>query len=141
MRNWEKEAERIVSWMREKVQEARARGLVFGMSGGIDSSVIAVLAQKALSSDILGLIMPCHSVQQDLDDAMEVIRAFDIPHRVVPLERPFDSFLEILGENSETRSLPIANLKPRLRMCVLYYFDNKLNYLVCGSSNRGELIV
>lgn len=141
MEDWGKEVERITLWMREKTQEAGARGLVFGMSGGIDSSVVAVLAQKACGQEILGLLMPCHSIPQDSEDALEVANCFSIPYRFVPLEKPFESLLEVLGETKENRTLSVMNLKPRLRMCTLYYFANKLNYLVCGSSNRSEITV
>lgn len=141
MDKWEHEVERICLWIREKLKEAGARGLTFGMSGGIDSSVVAVLAKKACDQEILGLIMPCHSISQDLEDALEVANKFSIPYRVVPLEKPFDAFLEILGEKHESHTLAVANLKPRLRMCTLYYFANRLNYLVCGSSNRSEITV
>ena len=141
MENWKEEVERITSWMQDRVREANARGLVFGMSGGIDSSVVAVLAQKACGQDILGLAMPCHSIPQDLEDALEVAQRFSIPYRIVSLEKPFESFLELLGEEKESRALAVLNLKPRLRMCTLYYFANKLNYLVCGSSNRSEITV
>lgn len=137
----QEEVARIVQWMREKVLEARARGLVFGMSGGIDSSVVAVLAKKALEENVLGLVMPCYSNPEDLEDAREVAERFSIPYRVIPLEKPFDALLEVLGEEKATKSLPQANLKPRLRMCVLYFFANTLNYLVCGSGNRSELTV
>ncbi|MEN3186416.1 MAG: NAD(+) synthase [Atribacterota bacterium] len=141
MENWEKETERIASWMREQTKEAGAKGLVFGMSGGIDSSVVAVLAQKTFGQETLGILMPCYSTPQDLEDALEVTNRFSIPHRVVPLEKPFDTILEVLDETKENRDLPVVNLKPRLRMCILYYFANKLNYLVCGSSNRSEITV
>ncbi|WP_427365632.1 NAD(+) synthase [Candidatus Caldatribacterium saccharofermentans] len=137
----QEEVARIVQWMREKVLEARARGLVFGMSGGIDSSVVAVLAKKALGENVLGLVMPCYSDPADLEDAREVAEQFSIPYRIIPLEKPFDTLLEVLGEEKAAKSLPQANLKPRLRMCVLYFFANTLNYLVCGSSNRSELTV
>lgn len=136
----QEEVERIVHFLREKVEEAGARGLVFGMSGGVDSSVVAVLAQRALEDSILGLIMPCYSLPEDAKDAQLVAETFSIPYRIVSLEKPFDAFLEVLGEEKNL-TLPLANLKPRLRMCTLYFFANKLNYLVCGSSNRSELTV
>ncbi|MBC7217837.1 MAG: NAD(+) synthase [Candidatus Caldatribacterium sp.] len=135
------EVERIVRWIEEQVRKAQAQGLVFGMSGGIDSSVVAVLAQRACGKNILGLIMPCYSNPEDLEDAKMVAEAFGIPYQVVPLEKPFDAFLAILGEEHNPKALPQANLKPRLRMCTLYFFANKLNYLVCGSGNRSELTV
>lgn len=135
------EVERIVRWIEEQVKKAQAQGLVFGMSGGIDSSVVAVLAQRACGKNILGLIMPCYSNPEDLEDAKMVAETFGIPYQVVPLEKPFDAFLAILGEKHNPKALPQANLKPRLRMCTLYFFANKLNYLVCGSGNRSELTV
>ncbi len=135
------EVERITQWIRERVNEARAQGLVFGMSGGIDSSVVAVLAKRACGKNVLGLVMPCYSNPEDLRDAQVVAEAFDIPYRVIPLEKPFDAFLTVLGETHNPRALPQANLKPRLRMCTLYFFANALNYLVCGSSNRSELAI
>ena len=70
--------------MRKKVEEAKAQGLVLGMSGGIDSSVVAVLAQKALGEKSLGIMMPCYSIPQDLEDALKVAQMFSIPHRVIP---------------------------------------------------------
>lgn len=136
-----KEVERIVRWIQERVDEAHAQGLVFGMSGGIDSSVVAVLAQKACGNNILGVVMPCYSSPEDLEDARLVAETFGIPYRVVSLEKPFGALLETLGETYNPRNLPQANLKPRLRMCVLYFFANTLNYLVCGSGNRSELTV
>lgn len=135
------EVERIVLWMQERVKEAHAQGLVFGMSGGIDSSVVAVLAQRACGGNILGVMMPCYSIPEDLEDALLVAETFCIPHRVVPLEKPFDALLEVLGETRNPCYLPQANLKPRLRMSVLYFFANSLNYLVCGAANRSELTV
>ncbi|MCX7731489.1 MAG: NAD(+) synthase [Candidatus Caldatribacterium sp.] len=139
--NPQKEVERIVLWIRERVQEAGAQGLVFGMSGGIDSSVVAVLAQKSCGEHILGVMMPCYSNPEDLEDARLVATTFGIPYRIVPLEKPFDALLEVLGETPRPQSLPQANLKPRLRMSVLYFFANTLNYLVCGAANRSELTV
>lgn len=142
MRDWKEETQKIITWMRKKVEEAKAQGVVLGMSGGIDSSVVAVLAQKALGKNSLGIMMPCYSIPRDLEDALEVAKMFSIPYRIISLEKPYDAFLEVLGEKEEdSRSLALANLKPRLRMCTLYYFANRLNYLVCGSSNRSEITI
>ena len=79
MRDWKEETQKIITWMRTKVEEAKAQGLVLGMSGGIDSSVVAVLAQKALGEKSLGIMMPCYSIPQDLEDALKVAQMFSIP--------------------------------------------------------------
>jgi NAD+ synthase len=135
-------AERIVAWLREQVREAGARGLVVGLSGGVDSSVTAVLAQRAFPDAVLGLIMPCHSNPADARDARRVADAFGIPAREVDLAPAYDALVSQLGtEAGPGRALALANLKPRLRMATLYYHANLLGYLVAGTGNRSELEV
>jgi NAD+ synthase len=142
MKDWEKEIRRIIVWIKKRVIEAGATGLVLGMSGGVDSSVAAILAQKACPDSILGLILPCHSLLQDQRDAELVARQFSISYLIVSLDTVFDSFLSLFGESyRKPLPLPIANLIPRLRMTVLYYYAQKMNYLVCGSSNKSELTI
>lgn len=118
--------------------------MVFGLSGGIDSSVVAALSKNVFPDACLGVIMPCHSDQTDQKDAELMAREFDIPTQVVVLDGIFDSLLKVLpsdGYDAATKRLAEANLKPRLRMLTLYYFANRLNYLVVGSGNRCELFI
>lgn len=140
--NTEQLADKLVSWIKEKVSAAGCRGVVLGMSGGVDSSVVAVLCYRAFPQSVLGVIMPCHSSPEDEEHALAVASKFSIPTRTVALEAVFDAMLEALGrENTEPgiNRLAETNLKPRLRMLVLYYFANQLDYLVAGASNRSEL--
>jgi len=137
-------AQKITSWIKEMVLTAGGRGVVFGLSGGIDSSVIAVLCQKAFPDACLGVIMPCHSTKTDQEHAELLAGKFHIPTQVVLLDGVFDSLLKVLKDNGydvATKKLGEANVKPRLRMLSLYYFANRLNYLVVGSSNRCELFI
>jgi NAD+ synthase len=131
-----KTAERISTWIRERVEEARARGVVLGMSGGIDSSVAAVLAKKALGDGVLGLIMPCHSDPTGEEHARLVAAEFGIETEYVDLTPVFNCLLETLPPRDR---VAVGNLKPRLRMAVLYYFANSRNYLVAGTGNKSEL--
>lgn len=130
--------ERISSWMREQVKRAGAAGVVVGISGGLDSAVVAVLAQKALGDHVLGLIMPCHSQPEDENDALLLAHTFKIRWERIDLSPVYDVFLKQLPEAGE---LCKANLKPRLRMSTLYYFANKMNYLVAGTGNKSEILV
>jgi len=142
MKDWNTERERIVHWLKAAVHEAGAGGLVLGMSGGIDSSVAAVLAQNACPDHTLGLILPCQSHPQDQRDAEMVAQKFSIPQLTIPLDLVYDTLLSLFGEKySKPLSLPLANLIPRLRMTVLYYYAQKMNYLVCGATNKSELTV
>jgi len=62
-------AEQIAGWMRERAADAGAKGFVVGLSGGIDSAVVARLAQLATPGEVVGVLMPCHSDPQDERDA------------------------------------------------------------------------
>ncbi|MGM0396391.1 MAG: NAD(+) synthase [Bacillota bacterium] len=140
MNDMKKELENIVSWLQEKVEAANAKGIVLGLSGGVDSAVVAGLAKKAFPNDAMGVIMPINSNSRDEADALIVARSLDIDVTSIDLSPVYDSFLKALpfeGENP----LAKANLKPRLRMMTLYYFAQEMGYLVCGTSNKSELHV
>jgi NAD+ synthase len=135
-------AEKLSRWIRERVTAAKCKGVVLGLSGGMDSSVAAVLCQRALPQATLGVIMPCHSHKQDIEHAQMLAQQFAIPTRTIVLDSLYDSLLKALPEekaSADTKRLAQANLKARLRMLTLYYFANRLNYLVVGSGNRDEL--
>ncbi len=130
--------ERIISWIRDEVEAANAAGAVFGLSGGLDSSVVAILCRDALGDSTLALILPCDSAKEDVSDAILVAQKFNIKTKTIDLTNLYESLLKILPEGE---ILARANLKPRLRMTTLYYFANTLNYLVVGTGNRSEIEV
>jgi len=130
-------ADRISHWIRERVEEAGAQGVVLGISGGVDSSVLAVLVKRAMGDRMLGLIMPCHSDPTDAEHARLVAKKFDIETEYVDLTPVFDRLVEALPPGNK---VAVGNLKPRLRMTVLYYFANSRHYLVAGAGNKSELM-
>jgi NAD+ synthase len=143
-------AERIASWLRERVESAGAKGLLVGLSGGIDSAVVSRLCQMAVPNHALGVLLPCYSQPQDEEDARLVAHTFSLPLIRVDLGHPFDALVESLhaavkGLPHEVhvtdikQQLPEANIKPRLRMATLYFVANSLNYLVAGTGNRSEI--
>lgn len=140
-------AARISDWIRERVSEAGAQGVVLGMSGGLDSSVAAVLCKSAFPDTTLGLIIPCNSPAEDVAHARLVAAQFGIETQELDLSTIFTAFLTLLkGEErpdatKRTADLAVANLKPRLRMICLYYFANARNYLVVGTGNKSELAI
>ena len=131
-------ADQISQWLRERVEEAGAEGIVVGLSGGVDSAVVAGLARRAVGENVLAVLMPCHSRPVDAEYAHLVAEAFDIKTIVVDLGPVYDAFVAALPEGS---GLAQANLKPRLRMATLYYMANTRNYLVAGTGNKTELMV
>lgn len=161
-----RETESIIDWLRQQLARSGARGFVFGLSGGIDSAVVARLCQSAAPANVVGAIMPCHSDPQDETDARAVADEFGIPTVRVDLAPSFDVLAEDLhdalahvpreqlagspasgaaGGSAQATDLrarvPIANVKPRLRMTALYFLANSLDYLVAGTGNRSELAI
>ena len=142
--NVEQIADKSVSWIKEKTLAAGCKGVVMGMSGGLDSSVLAVLCQRAFPQNMLGVIMPCYNIPQDREHALSVATKFSIKTEVVTLDPVFDALRKALpGDKAEPGAgeLAEANLKARLRMVTLYYFANQLGYMVVGAGNRSELSV
>jgi len=140
----EDSAQRLVSWIKEQTDKANCKGVVFGLSGGIDSAVAGVLCHRAFPKNSLGVIMPCHSNEEDTADALAVAQQFNIPTVTVALDDVADCLLKALPNlefSEQTKRLAEANLKPRLRMTALYYLANRLNYMVVGTSNKSELSV
>lgn len=141
---------RIADWLRERAETAGAAGFIFGLSGGIDSAVVARLCQMAAPDRVLGVLLPCHSDPQDEADGRLVAKAFGIPVARVDLGAAFDTLGEglrdAIGALPRTvpaidirQRMPGANVKPRLRMASLYFLANSLNYLVAGTGNRSEI--
>jgi NAD+ synthase len=142
--NSEEMVEKLVLWIREKVLESGCKGVVLGLSGGIDSSVVALLCQRAFPQDTLGVFMPCYSVPEDAEHALALASKFSIKTETVVLDSVYDDLVRILpGDIGDPAAYQLAgaNLKVRLRMLTLYYFANQYKYLVVGPSNRSELAI
>ena len=132
-------SDKRASWIKDEVKKAGKKGIILGLSGGVDSAVVAVLSKMALGEEnVLALLLPCKSHPEDLKCAQEVAKRFNIKTKEIVLDKIFDDFAKTY---LEANKLAKANLKPRLRMTALYYFANTLNYLVAGAGNKSELSV
>jgi len=137
-------AEHLTAWIHDEVTASGGAGTVFGLSGGIDSAVVAALAKRAFPHHTLGVVMPCHSAPQDAEDAMLVAHHFGIPTSTVDLGGVYDTLLAQLAaccSDMGMSRMTDANIKPRLRMTALYAFANQLGYRVLGTGNRAELTI
>ncbi|MBL7575640.1 NAD+ synthase [Peptoniphilus asaccharolyticus DSM 20463] len=134
-----REVENIVKWIRETVENAGAKGVIIGLSGGIDSAVVGALARRAFPNTSLGLIMPCESNEEDEKDARLVSEAIGLKIEKVDLTQTYRQLISS-SFNSENR-MARSNIKPRLRMTTLYYYAQDLGYLVLGCSNASEFYI
>ena len=144
----EKEMKNAINWIKEKVEKSGARGVVVGNSGGKDSATVLAMAVNALGKDnVLAVSMPCHSNDDDFEDAKIVANAFDVKFIKIDLTSVYDEMekevnfklneINIEGLSKES----IVNIKPRLRMTTLYGIAQTLGYLVIGTGNLCEIMV
>ncbi|MCL4437097.1 MAG: NAD+ synthase [Thaumarchaeota archaeon] len=122
------------------VEEAGANGAVLGLSGGVDSTVTAQLAAKALSSKkMMGLILPDHTTtpREDVEDAENTAKQLGIKTQSIDINLIHNTFMKNLRQGR----IPEGNLRARIRMCLLYYYANLDNRIVIGTGDRSEILI
>lgn len=148
-------SQHITDWLRQRLAASAASGFVVGLSGGLDSAVVARLCQIAAPENVVGLIMPCHGAEVDEVDARAVADHFGLPVRRVDLAPAYDRMVADIraglgdlmpaeddpGSAAPDARVPLGNLKARLRMSTLYFTANALGCLVAGTGNRSEVLV
>jgi NAD+ synthase len=135
---------RICRFIKEYVQNAGAKGIVLGLSGGVDSSTIAALSSRAIGGEnVIGLMMPEKETfnQKDLDDAKNVAELFQLKTEVCDLTNVVEAFYTGIPAFDPQDRLCKGNIKARTRMIYLYYYANKQTRIVCGSSDKSETLM
>ena len=114
------------------------RCFILGLSGGLDSSVVAALAARSDKS-VLGLIMPMKHItpEEDTNDAIELARLLGIDYKVIDITPIIDVYKDILPNHDKA----LANLIARVRMTILYYYSNMLDAIVLGTSDKSEYML
>jgi len=140
-----REIDRVVEWIRETVQNAHQNGVVVGLSGGIDSAVVANLVKRAFPEDSIGVILPVKSSTKDSIDARAVAEKCGLHWIEMDLsvshELIYDDIKIKLDRDLNGRArITDANLRARLRMSTLYGVANSLGYLVAGTDNAAEVL-
>ena len=135
---------RIKRFIREYVKNAEADGIVLGMSGGIDSGTVAALSALSIGGDrVLGLMLPEEETysSKDIEDAKIVAEKFGLKTKKCDITPVLRSFYETIPIFDPADRLCKGNIKARTRMIYLYYYANKLNRIVCGSSDKSETMM
>ncbi len=125
------------------VRKCGFKRVALGLSGGIDSALVAALAAEALGPEsVVGVSMPSpYSSQHSRDDAQQLAENLGIEYRVIPITPMFESFLENLSPQWPGRAPDIAeeNLQARIRGMILMGLSNKFGWLVLATGNKSEL--
>jgi len=132
-------SEYLERFLDNEVRKTGLNRVVVGLSGGLDSAVVAVLAQKTFNDDLLCVKMPSHySSQSSLDDADELCKDFGINSITASIEPMLRAYEEL---NPDMDNLRKGNFSSRMRMSTLFDISAKESALVLGTSNKSELML
>ena len=137
--------ERIENFIRDYVDKAGSEGLVLGMSGGLDSSVVAALCSRALGekSKVLGLCLPEDENfnQRNIDHAEQVANMFNIDFKIIDISKIIRNFFVDIPIFRIENKIANGNVKARIRALTLFYYSNVLNRLVVGTTDKSEMML
>ena len=143
MRDYKKEFEERVAFVKNLVKESGANGIVYGNSGGKDCALVGIIC-KAACENTVGVMMPCHTKRnyaEDIADATALMEQFGIEGRKVDLTDTRTALINAVSPSTPLNQSATLNIAPRLRMTTLYSIAAAENRLVAGSGNRSEAYV
>ena len=143
----EEKIQMAISWLQHQVKESGTKGIVVGISGGIDSAVVANLIKRAFPDNSLGVLIPIRSNIKDVEDGKAIAEKAGIKYIEVDLGELQSNLLSTVTDQLKSAGIfqennlriADANLRARIRMSTLYTIANNLGYLVAGTDNAAEV--
>lgn len=127
---------KLVSFIQNELKKTGLKSIVLGLSGGLDSAIVAVLSKKAVGDNVYAYMLPnLTSNKSNLIDAKALCEKFDINHEIIFIDDIVDGYFK----NQNTTLLRKGNFIARVRMAILYDISSKLEGIVIGTSNKSEL--
>jgi NAD+ synthase len=137
--NWQSIKTQLITFLQNEVKNAGLEKVTVGISGGLDSAVVAILCKEAFGDKLNGVLMPSqYSSEASIKDAKELCEKFDIKYEIVEITPMVEGYFNNIN-NAD--SLRIGNFSARMRMSVLYDISARENSLVVGTSNKSELLL
>lgn len=129
----------IENFLEEQIEKNHAEGLILGLSGGIDSAVLAYICKRKFADKTTALVMPDTAVtpKTETDDALKMISLTGIQYKLIDINPIVNEYSMYLEPNERAK----GNLRARVRTNILYYYANAKNYLVLGSSDKSEHLI
>jgi NAD+ synthase len=139
--NWQSIEDQTVTFLKNEAANIGVQKVVVGISGGLDSAVVAVLCVKAFGAqNVVGVLMPSHlSSDSSAEDAIELCNKFDIQYETVEIAPMVEGYFNNNAKDADP--LRIGNLSARMRMAVLYDISARENAIVVGTSNKSEILL
>lgn len=128
--------EKIERFLSEQIEKNNVKGIILGLSGGVDSAVLAYICKRKLKEKTLALIMPDTTItpKSETEDALKMIALTGIEYKLIDIKPIVNEYSMYLEPNEKAK----GNLRARVRTNMLYYYANAKNYLVLGSSDKSE---
>lgn len=129
----------IDNFLSDQIEKNHAKGVILGLSGGIDSAVLAYICKRKLKEKTLAVIMPDTQItpSTETEDAMKMIALTELEYKLIDIKPIVNEYLHYLEPNEWAK----GNLRARIRANILYYYANAKNYLVLGSSDKSEYMI
>ncbi|RBQ26672.1 NAD+ synthase [Arcobacter sp. CECT 9188] len=135
---WKKIKQNLIKFLIDEVNKTGLDKVTLGLSGGLDSAIVAILCKEAFKDNLNCVLMPSQfSSKASIDDALELCDKFDIKYEIVKLEPILNTYLD----NMKNDNLRIGNFCARLRMTILYDISAREKSLVIGTSNKSEILL
>ena len=129
----------IESFLEEQMQKNHAEGLILGLSGGIDSAVLAYICKRKFADKTTAIVMPDTAItpKTETEDALKMVSITGIQYKLIDINPIVNEYSMYLEPNERAK----GNLRARIRTNILYYYANAKNYLVLGSSDKSEYMI
>ncbi|MDY3204214.1 MAG: NAD+ synthase [Arcobacter sp.] len=135
---WEKIKQDLIFFLKDEVAKTGLNKVTVGLSGGLDSAVVAILCKEAFGDNLNCVLMPSQfSSKSSTEHAIEVCEKFNIKYEIISIEPMVSAFIKNMDEDR----LRIGNFSARMRMSVLYDVSSREKSLVVGTSNRSEILL
>ncbi|QDI89592.1 NAD+ synthase [Candidatus Nitrosopumilus sp. SW] len=129
----------IENFLEEQMEKNHAKGLILGLSGGIDSAVLAYICKRKFADKTIAIVMPDTGItpKTETEDALKMISLTGIQYKLIDINPIVNEYSMYLEPNERAK----GNLRARVRTNILYYYANAKNYLVLGSSDKSEYLI
>ena len=137
--NWQNIKNQMTTFLKDEVDKIGLKKVIVGLSGGLDSAIVAVLCKEVFKDNLHVVLMPSHlSSDSSIKDAIELCDKFNISYEIIEIAPMVKGYFDNLEEASALR---IGNFSARMRMSILYDISAKNNALVVGTSNKSEILL